>query len=79
MPEVEEFTDEQISEAMARGDELFFELKDGIEDAEDDPIGVAYSLWVALTRYLASAGWTEQELAKDAMHHAADQTSEGNG
>jgi hypothetical protein len=69
-------TDEEIAEATERGDEIFEEFMDSIE-GESDPVGVAYSLWVNLSRFLATAGWTGPELARDVEHHAAAQTSEG--
>jgi len=74
---VDEPTDEEIQASAKRGDELFVELMDNITDEESDPVGVAYSLWINLGRYLAEVGWTGAELARDAQHHAADQTSEG--
>jgi hypothetical protein len=70
-------TDEEIKESSERGDELFSELIEQIEQGDEDPAGVAYSLWINLSRYLAEMGWTGPELARDAQHHVADQTSDG--
>lgn len=70
-------TDAEIAESAARGDDLFEELMDQLDREENNPVGVAYNLWVNLTRYLAEYGWTEEQLIKDLAHHVASQTSEG--
>lgn len=42
-----------------------------------DSIAVLFSLWVQITHLLADAGWTGEELARDAHHHAASATTTG--
>ena len=71
-------TDAEIQASSDRGNELFFELKEQIEDEEVDPVGVAYSLWINLIYYLASAGWNAEELTKDLVYHITSQSTEGN-
>lgn len=50
-----------------------------LDDIPDDvdSIGTLYSLWVSITQLLASSGWTGEELARDAQHHAASATTTG--
>jgi hypothetical protein len=43
---------------------------------EDDPIGVACSLLIQLTRFVAEAGRIPKELARDAEEHPTNQTAE---
>jgi hypothetical protein len=57
-------------------DQLLASALDDIP-ADVDDIGVLYSLWVAITHILADAGWTGEQLASDAHHHAASATTEG--
>ena len=52
---VRDLTDEVITVTTARAGELFDELVDTLVK-EDDPIGVACSLLVQLTRFVAEAG-----------------------
>jgi hypothetical protein len=71
-----DFTKEQIDAAVARGQDIFDDLLNDL-DAEDDPIGVAYSLWVSLGRYLVNGGWSMEELVMETIHHASDQLAKG--
>jgi putative molybdopterin biosynthesis protein len=64
-------TDDVITATSARAEELFFELVDTIE-REDDPVGVACSLLVQLTRFVAEAGTIAKEPTRDPKGHLAD-------
>lgn len=64
-----------ITVTTARAEELFDELVDTLVE-EDDPIGVACSLLIQLTRFVAEAGWAPKELARDAAPHPTNQTAE---
>jgi hypothetical protein len=72
-------TDAEIDRQAEVAFELMDEYGDQISEIDEDvdPIGVAYCLWVHLTHILADAGWGPEELARDAAHHAAMETSEG--
>jgi hypothetical protein len=59
---VKDLTDEVITATTARAEELFFALLDTLEK-EDDPIGVACSLLVQLSRFIAEARRTPKEMA----------------
>jgi hypothetical protein len=59
---VRDLTDEVITVTTARAEELFDELVDTLVK-EDDPIGVACSLLIQLTRFVAEAGRTPKELS----------------
>jgi hypothetical protein len=50
-----------------------------LEETPDDTDigGVAFSLWVKLTYFLALDGWTPDQLIEDIHHHMALATSEG--
>ena len=50
---------------------------ENLDDGDDDPLGVLYSLWLQLTHLLADAGWSGEQLASDAQHHAARATCVG--
>jgi hypothetical protein len=54
-----------ITVVTARAEDLFDDLVDTLEK-EDDPIGVACSLLVQLTRFVAEAGRTSTKVAGDA-------------
>ena len=72
-------SDEESEAANKQADALFDEILDRLDDGDEDPVAVAYGLWCSLTRYLAEGGWTSEDLARDAAHHAADQMAEGRG
>jgi len=57
--------DEAITAATARAEELLEELVDTFA-REDDPLGVACSLLIQLTRFVAEAGRTVKDLAHGA-------------
>lgn len=57
-------------------DAIFTELLDETPD-DIDVVAVAFGLWVSLTQFLAAAGWTGEELAKDLHHHVALGSTEG--
>jgi hypothetical protein len=71
---VKDLTDEVITATTARAEELFFELVDTLAK-EDDPIGVACSLLVQLTRFVAEADQTPKEFC-DAEMQPTSQTAE---
>ncbi len=50
---------------------------DRVYEGKEDPSGVLFSLWCHLTQLLATEGWTGEELADQAHHHAASATTEG--
>ena len=54
VPSVRDRT-EVITDTSARAEELFFELVDTLE-REGDPVGVACSLLIQLTRFVSEAG-----------------------
>jgi hypothetical protein len=56
--------DEVITATTARAEDLFDELVDTLVK-EDDPIGVACSLLIQLTRFVAEAGTIAKELARE--------------
>lgn len=58
---------------------LYGELLPIFEEVDERHGGgdLAYSLWVALTRWLAATGWKPDDLARDTGWHAADETSDG--
>ena len=67
--------DAQVDAETNRSCELITELHNEIAD----PAKIAsqlFTLWVMLTRHLAVVGWTPDELAKEARHHASEQTRE---
>ena len=68
---VTDLTHEVITLTTARAEELFDELVDTLVK-EDDPIGVACSLLVQLTRFVAEAGTIAKEPARDSKQHLAD-------
>ena len=68
---VRDLTDEVITVTTALAEELFDELVDTLVK-EDDPIGVACSLLIQLTRFVAEAGRT----AKGAGSHAGHPTNQ---
>ena len=68
-------TDEVITAATARAEELFDELVDTLAK-EDDPLGVACSLLIQLTRFVAEADRAAKELARDAAWRPTDQTAD---
>jgi hypothetical protein len=68
-------TDEVITAATARAEELFDELVDTIAK-EDDPLGVACSLLIHLTRFVAEVDKAAKELARDAAWRPTDQTAD---
>lgn len=57
-------------------DDQLTTVLDSIPD-DVDSVGVLFSLWVNITQLLALSGWTGEELAREAHHHAALATSEG--
>jgi hypothetical protein len=57
--------DEAITAATARAEELLEELVDTFAK-EDDPLGVACSLLIQLTRFVAETGRTVKDLAHGA-------------
>jgi hypothetical protein len=57
-------------------DDYMCDLLDETPD-DVDVVGVAFSLWVNLTQFLASAGWAAEDLIKDVHHHVALGTTEG--
>jgi hypothetical protein len=71
---VRDLADEVITVTTARAEELFDELVDTLVK-EDDPIGVACSLSVQLTRFVAEAGRTKWS-SRDAAPHPTNQTAE---
>ena len=66
-----DLTDEVITATTARAEELFDELVDTLVK-EDDSIGVACSLLVQLTRFVAEAGTIAKGPARDTEGHLAD-------
>ena len=60
---VRDLTDEVITVTSARAEELFDELVDTLVK-EDDPISVACSLLIQLTRFVAEAGRNPKELSQ---------------
>jgi len=66
-----------FSREDAAADDLYDAITDELFAAEKrngpDAIATIYSLWVRLTRSLAEAGCTPEELSHDAACHAADQ------
>ena len=58
-------TDEVITGATARAEELFDELVDTLAK-EDDPLGVGCSLLVQLTRFISEGARAGKELAHGA-------------
>ena len=69
--------DDELTEEMDRADELLDELFERLVNEDADPIGVAYSMWVHLTHILTAAGWTPEELIRDAGWHATNESTEG--
>ena len=66
-----DLTDEVITATSARAEELFDELVDTLE-REDDSLGVACSLLIQLTRFVAQAGTINKEPGRDAKRYLAD-------
>jgi len=64
-PPSSETLDEAITASTARAEELFEELVDTLMK-EDDPLGVACSLVIQLTHFLAEAKMTAERQAQGA-------------
>lgn len=71
-----ELNNEVITATTARAEELFDELVD-ILAKETDPVGVACSLLIQLTRFIADTGTIAKELAREAARHTTNQTVDG--
>jgi hypothetical protein len=74
-----EITPQEQAEFDHQGDiadELLCSVLDDIPE-DVDFVGVLFSLWVQITHMLAEAGFTGEQLAGDAHHHAALATTEG--
>ena len=69
-------TVEQIQAALDRSLVVYGQVLEMLEK-ENDPASVLQGLWINLTRHLAEAGWTPEQLAEQAAWHAAHETSEG--
>jgi hypothetical protein len=52
-------------------------LRTAAEDANQEPDGVRYAMFIHLARILAELGWTADELCDDVRYHVASQLSEG--
>lgn len=57
--------------------EIFDHFLERCDATDCDPSGAGFDLWVQLARFLAEAGWTPEELIREAGWHAAHQTSDG--
>lgn len=68
--------DAAIEASNEKAAEIFDDLLDQINE-EEDPVGVAYALWISLGRLLAEDGWTAEQLATDATWHANHQQAAG--
>lgn len=70
-------TDEECTETANRSTDVFFDEVMAIIEDDPDPGGLAFGLFINLARQLAEIDWTPEELAREAMTHAAQQTAEG--
>lgn len=64
-----DLTDADIEAAHDRGEKIFEELLELLDDCPEDSGAIIYSLWVSLTHCLAEDGWTAKQLADDAAVH----------
>jgi hypothetical protein len=68
-------TTAQIEHGADLAEEIFDELlEDGRIPAE--PSLLMHPLWILLTRFLISCGWTSEELLNDCGYHAAAQETD---
>jgi hypothetical protein len=58
-------------------DHLFNAMFERAQEAEQDPVGIAFSLWMQLTHMLAQSGWEPEELATEALRYGHVCTTEG--
>jgi len=65
-----------MDESAERGVKLFFELLDN-ELREENDI-VLYNIWIGLSRFLITMGWTPDELIRDLSHHVHQHDAKGN-
>jgi hypothetical protein len=63
--------------AYRAADQLTTQLLDEADTCGQDRNAVVYDVWIFLTRYLSAAGWTPEELMRDAGWHSAHQSSDG--
>lgn len=66
-------TEEEVEAAAELGNELFEKVVNEAEQKSVDVSGVVFSLFVNATHFLASAGWTPGELAKETVDNAISQ------
>ena len=79
-PKIVPLTDAELSAGVDQTEiaiRLDDHLKTVAEDANQDPDGVRYALFIHLSRVLATLGWTADELCDDVRYHVASQLSEG--
>jgi len=76
-PQATEITDSEIEVARLFAEELYDGIIENISEEDVDDLAVVYSLWTCLTRCLAEAGWSAEELTKDLVYHVTDQTTSG--
>lgn len=71
-----EITDAQIEEASAKADLVWDELTEELNVGKEDQAAVIYSLWIYMSRCLATCGWNLDQLSKDLAYHVNDQNGE---
>jgi hypothetical protein len=67
-------TDQQIEDAVRDGYEIANNLFESVRQTSEGD-AVLHSVWIGLTRLLAEAGWTFEDLIKDVAWHAAQATT----
>ena len=79
-PKIIPLTDAELSAGVDQTEialQIDDHLKTAAEDANQDPDGVRYAMFIHLARALAELGWTADELCDDVHYHVASQLSEG--
>jgi hypothetical protein len=73
-------TQEDIDESMEFADTLADEISTSIAEADVEPSGVWFSLFILSIHILAAWGWTEEDLVQEVRTHVRleDEPTAGN-
>ena len=74
-----DLTDAEIERCDVLADKLTGLIEAEIEEAGEAAIATAtvHAIWLSMTRFLATAGWSADELVQEVILSASDATTEG--
>ena len=74
-----DLTDAEIERCDELADKLTGLIEAEIEEASEPAIATAtvHAIWLSMTRFLATAGWSADELVQEVILSASDATTEG--